>query len=202
MLFKEQLACEVIIKCDSVPGDHCSPKCAWFARVSLLNLYNGSSEAIEVHAEEYWITLHIFGRIVVSHFRLFRLFCSGAVRLSSGMQFPHFISNSVHLKTGIFHRQGEYVVSTVHDVSKFSEIMPVYAGMINSVYKTCCFIFYRDDVKYLLNKIQENIDISIIISIFSLSQRQFKPFRNIVRSRMRLWHEAIHRSGSIGRQIC
>lgn len=57
--------------------------------------------------------------------------------------------------------QGQYVISTFGDVGKFSEIMPVYAGMINSVYKTSWFIFYRNDVKFLLNKIQENIDISM-----------------------------------------
>lgn len=36
--------------------------------------------------------------------------------------------------------------------------MPVYAGMINSVYKTSWFIFYRNEVIFLFKKIQENID--------------------------------------------
>lgn len=47
--------------------------------------------------------------------------------------------------------------------------MPVYAGMINSVYKTSWFIFYRKDVKYLLRMVQENINSSMRTSLFSIT---------------------------------
>lgn len=60
--------------------------------------------------------------------------------------------------------QGLYVVSTFHNVQKFSEIMPVYAGMINSCYKACWFIFYRKEVIFCLNKTQEIVDSGWVVS--------------------------------------
>lgn len=58
---------------------------------------------------------------------------------------------------------GKYVITTLNDVSKFSEIMPIYSGMLNSLYKSFWFLYYRNEVIYLLTNIQDNINKSKFI---------------------------------------
>lgn len=64
-----------------------------------------------------------------------------------------------------------FVIKTIsdRDVRKFSSIMPIYASILNSIYKTIWFLYYRNEVKSLLTALQKNVDnseLEIITNVY------------------------------------
>lgn len=57
---------------------------------------------------------------------------------------------------------GKYVITTFDDVTKFSEIMPIFAGMLSAFIKTTYFLYNRHNVKHIFVQIQQNIDKSLL----------------------------------------